>query len=434
MNYNLDDFLKRISDICNYTILDTYKKKIYILVDSKKKISNFFKIKNNIIHLSDCDVYIILAGQGFLDPIWEKNILERKEIDCNEKCMLFIYDSYCHNNIFKYYNKLHISRLLKNDRLYTTQQLINMLIEYLDKNNYSLYYCSLKNVSINEQLISKYNYVRTIHKFSILKKYIVIKIPGLISKLYYFYKKVLNVSIFKFRKLYKKLKRENYVMYNLNKKSIKYGCMYYRIYNSKNNFFLKAYDCFNTSKNEMLAFNIMKEKDFVLNIYDSDGKKYVISEYCTGITLEEYLKNNSINQKFINQFIKQFIIILDELNHFGIIHRDIKADNIVLYFDDSDNFKVKVIDFGFSVFDKKDYLNYKKILERKILRSLGETYKPNLYMWDDSVSLINMLENIYDDIYSDCWNMANKVIKLNGRNVIANGKSEKEDCVFDFTL
>jgi serine/threonine protein kinase len=73
-------------------------------------------------------------------------------------------------------------------------------------------------------------------------------------------------------------------------------------------------------------------------------KIYIIMEYCNEGDLCDYMKNNpGRNEKDINMLIKQLISGLDYLYSKGIVHRDIKPQNILL-----NNNVIKIIDFGFA--------------------------------------------------------------------------------------
>ena len=44
----------------------------------------------------------------------------------------------------------------------------------------------------------------------------------------------------------------------------------------------------------------------------------------------------------------QLVLGLKELHNYGIIHRDMKLDNVLINYEDEDNFTAKIIDFGLS--------------------------------------------------------------------------------------
>ena len=69
-------------------------------------------------------------------------------------------------------------------------------------------------------------------------------------------------------------------------------------------------------------------------------------EYINGETLSSYLKKKHfcISEKKICEIMKQIGEGIYYLHSFGIVHRDIKPDNILI----NDKNEIKIIDFGFS--------------------------------------------------------------------------------------
>ncbi len=78
---------------------------------------------------------------------------------------------------------------------------------------------------------------------------------------------------------------------------------------------------------------------------NQNGAQYIMMEYLSGISLEEYLKAHTIDQKFLILVMKQVLAALSYAHEKGIIHRDIKPANIFLL-NTEGNPLVKLIDFG----------------------------------------------------------------------------------------
>ncbi|KAK5576499.1 hypothetical protein RB653_007643 [Dictyostelium firmibasis] len=73
---------------------------------------------------------------------------------------------------------------------------------------------------------------------------------------------------------------------------------------------------------------------------------YIFLEYINGFTLEEYfLKNHPLQEKEIFIIVEQLIKILALIHDKGVIHRDLKLDNIIF---DIDSNQWKFIDFNLS--------------------------------------------------------------------------------------
>lgn len=85
----------------------------------------------------------------------------------------------------------------------------------------------------------------------------------------------------------------------------------------------------------------------IVNVFDvnqSEGVEYIVMELIEGITLKQYMRKrgNSLNWREALHFTGQILQALRHAHSRGIIHRDIKPQNIMVLRDGS----VKVADFG----------------------------------------------------------------------------------------
>lgn len=79
---------------------------------------------------------------------------------------------------------------------------------------------------------------------------------------------------------------------------------------------------------------------------DLAEKLYYVSKYNEGKTLEEYVEENNITLLEAISFFRDFLGVLEYCHTNGILHRDIKPDNILLV--EGDLNKFILIDFGLS--------------------------------------------------------------------------------------
>lgn len=90
------------------------------------------------------------------------------------------------------------------------------------------------------------------------------------------------------------------------------------------------------------------EHPCIVKIYDKyldDFPKYFIMEYVEGITLKKHiLSHGAMTQEEIFYFLKPLLSALSEVHKKGVVHSDIKPQNIVVLADGS----IRLMDFGIS--------------------------------------------------------------------------------------
>ena len=88
-------------------------------------------------------------------------------------------------------------------------------------------------------------------------------------------------------------------------------------------------------KSEIDALKICTHPNIIRlqEICENQKYLYLIMDYCPGGTLIQYLEKKKFNlsEKFIKRIVKSLLEAVDYLHSFGIIHRDIKPQNIMLY-------------------------------------------------------------------------------------------------------
>lgn len=104
-------------------------------------------------------------------------------------------------------------------------------------------------------------------------------------------------------------------------------------------------------KTESKAISVLSHPNIV-KVYDvclGDRRQYIVMELIDGITLKEYIEMQKVLRwKDAMHFITQILGALQHAHDKGIVHRDVKPQNILLLSDGN----IKVTDFGIARFSR----------------------------------------------------------------------------------
>lgn len=102
-------------------------------------------------------------------------------------------------------------------------------------------------------------------------------------------------------------------------------------------------------KNESKAVSMLSHPNIVkiLDVGFNEDLRYIVMEYIDGITLRDYIEaEQKLDWKETSHLIIQVLRALQHAHDRGIIHRDIKPQNIMMFSDGT----IKVMDFGIAKF------------------------------------------------------------------------------------
>lgn len=188
-------------------------------------------------------------------------------------------------------------------------------------------------------------------------------------------------------------------------------------------FFLK-----NTQKNKNGFCNIIELIDYKIKIDELHYDYFLKFEYMNKGDLNNILysdefpnfRNNfhGFNNEFIILLFKQIINGLDFLHTHGIIHRDIKLQNIFLHYHKergNETFHIKIGDFGFCCLDPKSNNNLfpthlKSILLKKFKKISGTPYymapeiinnyySPDIPIYNNKIDIFSLGICLYELYY-----------------------------------
>ena len=118
------------------------------------------------------------------------------------------------------------------------------------------------------------------------------------------------------------------------------------------NEFTGSEDFLRRFRNESKAIALLSHSNIV-KIFDvgfTDKIQFIVMEYIDGITLTEYIeKQGALKWRDAVHFILQILKALQHAHDRGIVHRDIKSQNVMLLSDGT----IKVMDFGIARFNRE---------------------------------------------------------------------------------
>ncbi len=118
--------------------------------------------------------------------------------------------------------------------------------------------------------------------------------------------------------------------------------------------FIKNEEFITRFKNESKAIAVLNHPNIV-KVYDvsfGDLIQYIVMEYVDGVTLKEYInKQGSLRWKDAVYLTIQVLRALQHAHDKGIVHRDVKPQNIMLLADGT----IKVTDFGIARFARSEH-------------------------------------------------------------------------------
>ena len=105
-------------------------------------------------------------------------------------------------------------------------------------------------------------------------------------------------------------------------------------------------------KTEIDILKICHHKNIIhlYDIFENENFFYIIMEYCSGGDLFSYLERNKfhIPERQSCKIIYKILNALSYLHSFGIIHRDIKSENILITYNNDEEFDIRINDFNLS--------------------------------------------------------------------------------------
>ena len=148
---------------------------------------------------------------------------------------------------------------------------------------------------------------------------------------------------------------------------------------------------------------------------------YLVTEYCNGGALSDRLEdykdihNAPFPEELVQYLMRQIMSAVKYLHGKKILHRDIKLDNILVHFNSEEDkknnnllkAKVKMIDFGFARYLKKEELAYSILgspinMDPGILRKLNKLEHSKDYGYDEKADIWSLGTIVYEMLIGKC--------------------------------
>ncbi len=147
-------------------------------------------------------------------------------------------------------------------------------------------------------------------------------------------------------------------------------------------------------RNESKAIAVLNHPNIV-KIYDlsfGDNIQYIVMEHVDGITIKEYLEQKGkLDWKEALHYISQILRALQHAHSKGIMHRDIKPQNVMLKQDGT----IKVMDFGIACFASEgratDDVTYGSVQYMSPEQARGDNLDEKTDIYSVGVMLYEML-------------------------------------------
>ena len=104
--------------------------------------------------------------------------------------------------------------------------------------------------------------------------------------------------------------------------------------------------------------NVLKKMDHpniikIFEFYIGDDSYYLVTEYCSGGDLFDFITGNNLNEIQVAYIMFQIFSALNYCHKMKIMHRDLKPENILISKNENNFLRVKICDFGGSQIFKK---------------------------------------------------------------------------------
>lgn len=137
---------------------------------------------------------------------------------------------------------------------------------------------------------------------------------------------------------------------------------------------------------------------------------YLVLEYLSGGDLSKYFKKQLPSKEIAIKIMYQIIEAIQYCHQKGVLHRDIKLENILL----DHNMNIKLTDFGLAVFKEKNEYLYDEVGTARYTAPellTGNGYNESIDVWGIGVILFLLITGVYPFDGSNRKNIFTRIVE-----------------------
>lgn len=170
------------------------------------------------------------------------------------------------------------------------------------------------------------------------------------------------------------------------------GSIFVKLCIKGKNYFIKGNECpvYNSMRNEIYAHRKMLEhgenKDFLCMSNCDEEEKYIEFPFLEYVCLRQYLVKRELTERELDMLGEFLVSVICTLMKRGIVHRDIRPENIAVVVEDGEIIKFLLIDFGCAYCGNEILWDSTKYWDRYFYSKVCGEFRYSQFIVDDAAS------------------------------------------------